>query len=205
MRGDDRGRFLSKIIKEQGDGCWLFQERTTGGGYAQFFAKRKMHGAHRWSYLEFVGPIPEGYVVDHLCKVKNCVRPDHLEAVTAEENQRRRRLTVCWRGHDRTDPANLYVFQSRAHCRACRTENAREARAAREVGEITPRVKPVCKNGHDTTDEANLYTSTVGETSCRPCRTAAANRHKTKNRDKINARRRELRAAKREQVELALF
>lgn len=44
---------------------------------------------HRWVHLRFIGPIPEGYDVDHLCSVRNCVNPDHLEAVTRTENIQR--------------------------------------------------------------------------------------------------------------------
>jgi hypothetical protein len=49
-------------------------------------------GAHRFAYLEFVGPIPDGLVLDHLCRNKKCVNPDHLEPVTNAENLRRGRV-----------------------------------------------------------------------------------------------------------------
>ena len=43
-------------------------------------------GAHRWSYQHHIGPVPEGLVLDHLCRVRHCVNPDHLEPVTSREN-----------------------------------------------------------------------------------------------------------------------
>jgi hypothetical protein len=86
--GDDLARFLSKVNKTET--CWLW----TGGsfteqGYPQFSVNRKNKMAYRWSHEYFIGPIPDGNQVDHLCRNILCVRPEHLEAVTQEENRRR--------------------------------------------------------------------------------------------------------------------
>lgn len=61
--------------------------KTTG--YGQFGDDKKLYYVHRWSYQHFVGPIPEGAHIDHLCNNRRCVRPDHLEAVTQAENNQR--------------------------------------------------------------------------------------------------------------------
>lgn len=79
-------RFAAKVDVRPG-GCWLWSaavDKTTG--YGKFYADGKVVNAHRWAYLNLVGPIPDGYTVDHLCRVRRCVRPSHLEAVTAREN-----------------------------------------------------------------------------------------------------------------------
>lgn len=80
-------RFFSHVQKTET--CWLWTGALVTG-YGSFGGRSKPGPAHRWSYEHFVGPIPEGLWVDHLCRVRNCVRPDHLEPVTPSENQRRR-------------------------------------------------------------------------------------------------------------------
>lgn len=90
-------RFLAKI-EVQGaapGGCWLWTGARAGTGYAYMQRGRRGEGlvrAHRWSYEHFVGPIPEGLDLDHLCRVRHCVAPHHLEPVTRSENLYRKRL-----------------------------------------------------------------------------------------------------------------
>lgn len=70
-------------------GCWLWLGSTMYG-YGRCSHKGKSHQAHRVLYERHKGPIPEGLQIDHLCRNKRCVNPDHLEAVTSVENARRR-------------------------------------------------------------------------------------------------------------------
>ena len=104
---------------------------TQARGYGRFLADRRVHLAHRWSYQAHVADIPSGKVIDHLCRNPSCVNPEHLEAVDQGTNIARglapaavvRRTNRCGRGHDLTDPANVYVWPrqpSQRHCRACR-------------------------------------------------------------------------------------
>lgn len=76
----DRELFFSKVTKTKT--CWLWLRATTYGGF-------RGKSAHRVAYEIVKGPIPDGMVIDHLCMIKNCVNPDHLEAVTQSENMRR--------------------------------------------------------------------------------------------------------------------
>lgn len=84
---------------------------------------------HRVAYEEFKGRIPEGMQVDHLCKVRLCISPAHLEAVTPQENARRRdaEITHCRRaGHEYT-PENTYMDRNGwKSCRACKNEKRRK-------------------------------------------------------------------------------
>lgn len=128
--------FLAKVDKT--GSCWLWTAGLDNHGYGAFNARtnqgrRRTKKAHRWSYEHHVGPIPDGLDLDHLCRVRSCVNPDHLEPVTRGENIRRGDLsdnngrnawTHCPRGHP-YDAANTYVCpQGTRNCRACRHINA---------------------------------------------------------------------------------
>lgn len=77
-------RFWSKVDKT--DSCWLWTGATAGAGYGQLWVGGRRVYVHRFAYEQFVGPIPEGFQIDHLCRIHNCVNPAHLEAVTQREN-----------------------------------------------------------------------------------------------------------------------
>jgi len=80
-------RFFSHI--ELDGSCWAWTGYVSPNGYGQMGDNRRIHYVHRWAYEHFIGPIPEGLVIDHLCRNRRCVNPAHLEPVTAEENWRR--------------------------------------------------------------------------------------------------------------------
>lgn len=119
------------------DECWLWAGTVSGQGYGRIYTGGAQHWAHRVSYEHFVGPIPMGLEIDHLCQTPGCVNPMHLEAVTHAENQLRirQRQTSCRRaGHDWTDPGNVYVRRNgRRYCAECARIDARERWASREA------------------------------------------------------------------------
>jgi len=88
-----RWNFWKKVVHGP-NGCWLWTGSTRRNGYGSTHGRtaygRSVSTAHRWAYEDQIGPIPDGHEIDHLCGVRNCVRPDHLEAVTLQENRRRR-------------------------------------------------------------------------------------------------------------------
>lgn len=142
IRDDPMRRFWSYVQKT--DGCWLWTARLNQSGYGQFAIGGAMPSVHRLSYEALVGPIPDGLQLDHLCRVRNCVRPDHLEPVTAHENMRRGtspfaeniRKEACPRGHEYTDE-NTWLYRGSRYCRECRRTEARERkRRMREASRV---------------------------------------------------------------------
>jgi hypothetical protein len=119
-------RFWRQVAKTP-DGCWEWTGCQQGTGYGRFNAgNNKMVYAHRYAYELLVSPIPEGFEIDHLCRVRHCINPAHLEAVPPIINNHRSlgnaSKTHCPQGHEYT-PENTYI-PPRGHrkraCRACR-------------------------------------------------------------------------------------
>lgn len=81
---------IAKRIVESPGGCWIFTGAKQSRGYGSVgIGNKRTALAHRVAYEALVGPVPEGMTIDHLCEVKACVNPAHLEVVTAAENLRR--------------------------------------------------------------------------------------------------------------------
>ena len=92
--GSVEERFWAKINKNAEGGCWEWTKALHSRGYGQMITgskttKRHNVYAHRFAYETLVGPIPDGLVLDHLCRNPKCVNPAHLEPVTRQENIRR--------------------------------------------------------------------------------------------------------------------
>lgn len=104
--------------------CWLWTGAKQSLGYGTIGGGTDKMLAHH----VLVGKPPKGLEYDHLCRIRNCVRPDHLELVTHAENVRRglrgQLVTHCPKGHAYT-PENTRYWQNRRKCRAC--HRAREA------------------------------------------------------------------------------
>lgn len=130
--------YMDRVIKVD-TGCWLWQNDIYKG-YGRLMCGRKRLLAHRYVYTQVRGEIPSGLTLDHLCRVKNCVNPDHLEAVTTQENTRRATQyywsthTKCPKaGHEYTKDniilrvrhknGERYVARS---CKTCHRDDCRE-------------------------------------------------------------------------------
>lgn len=118
-------RFWAKVDKS-GD-CWLWTSALNNTGYGQFRSAGRLVLAHRWSYESANGPVPNGLVLDHLCRTPACVNPGHLEPVTQDENMRRARRDGCRRGHPW--PEHAYIDpKGRRWCRTCNNNLRRDRR-----------------------------------------------------------------------------
>lgn len=120
-------RFWPKVTFT--DSCWLWNGARTDREYGLFRLVRpkRMIGAHRFAYEQFNGPIPSELTIDHLCRVRYCVNPAHLEVVTRGENVLRgtglsavnARKTHCKRGHAFDEVNTAYSPTGARICRAC--------------------------------------------------------------------------------------
>jgi len=134
MNPNQHQRFMNKIIKT--GNCWEWIGAKQSGGYGSFGIYCEMKLAHRLSYEHWIGKIPEGLQIDHLCRVRHCVNPDHLEPVTNKENVIRgnagkhdnsfnKTKTHCKHGHEFT-PENTYRRpRGSRECRTCGRINGR--------------------------------------------------------------------------------
>jgi hypothetical protein len=138
--GRVRGSAVERITQRTSrtGGCWLWTGVLNRDGYAEIRIEGKYRMAHRVAYEELVGVIPEGLQLDHLCRVRHCVNPEHLEPVTPRVNNLRSESFAaknavkdqCHRGHLFTE-ANTLIYRGKRTCRACnriRAEASRERR-----------------------------------------------------------------------------
>lgn len=139
--GDSRllDRIWAKTRLNAETGCWEWTGKTNERGYGYIQIGRQSRRAHRVAYEAFLGEVPDGLVLDHLCRVRNCMNPAHLEPVSHAENVRRgeapsRRSwklnprSHCPQGHP-YDEANAYIRPNgRRMCRACAQARKRRYR-----------------------------------------------------------------------------
>lgn len=113
-------RFMRLVKVNPGTGCWEWQGYRTPNGYGKLTEGM----AHRtaWKLFRPAQPLAEGFDLHHLCRVRHCVNPDHLQLLTSSEHRGLRRTaeaTHCKHGHEWT-PENTYWFPGPKRVRACR-------------------------------------------------------------------------------------
>lgn len=126
-------RLHRQIKVDPATGCWLWQGRLTPNGYARAMVRpgERERVVHRilWEHAHNE-PIPDGFQGDHLCRVRNCVNPDHQELVTPSENTDRqahanRLKTQCSKGHPFTAENTRIRSDGKRACRTCDAERVR--------------------------------------------------------------------------------
>ena len=144
--------WLLSHVEVADSGCWLWTRPLRPDGYADMSVNSRKVLVHRLAYEELVGPIPVGTVLDHLCRVRHCAAPGHLEAVPQVENVRRgtaaqvaseRMLarTHCKNGHQWSETNTVIYSDGKRHCRACRRAQY-EAKVFPRVPRVYAQRKP---------------------------------------------------------------
>lgn len=126
-------RFWAKARRSSDDDCWNWTAMVAGGGYGQFSVNGKKVPAHRVAYQLEVGAVPDGLVLDHLCRNRLCVNPRHLEPVSNRENILRGEGLAavhaakeqCVRGHE-FDRTIIQYGRERRICTTCVRERGRK-------------------------------------------------------------------------------
>lgn len=157
-------------------GCWIWTglRYPTGYGRTSIGSCRSFY-THRLMYMVYVGVPAAGLHIDHLCRVRECCNPQHLEAVTPRENYRRAPAqistinaskTACIRGHELSGDNVRVDAQGRRTCRACKRLKWHMTK------KIVRKALPTeCTKGHPF-DEANTYYAPSGKRYCRTCKRA---------------------------------
>ena len=144
-------RFESKIAYCPITGCWLWLGYIAPTGYGRISIGGKGFQAHRIIYEAVKGPIPHGLCIDHLCRNRGCVNPDHLEAVTHQVNLVRgfgptgtnARKQVCVNGHPFTPENTGVTYRNNRRCKQC--DRDQHAKRRRQDPSLCERLKEKCR------------------------------------------------------------
>jgi hypothetical protein len=133
-------RLLAKVVIDD-TGCWTFAGARNADGYGILQVAGRARNAFRVAYELLVGPVPDGLVLDHLCRNRACVNPDHLEPVTTRENllrgdtfvARNAAKTHCSHGHPFDEVNTSRDQRGNRECRTCRLQTWAAYRARKRA------------------------------------------------------------------------
>lgn len=153
-RGNTLSERIASKFRIDAKGCWRWTGYVAPSGYARQTwtmpgdGKKRSHSAHRLSYMMFKGDLIDGMEIDHLCRVRDCINPAHLEQVTRRVNTLRSNApsaknavkTRCPKGHPYSGK-NLYTGPNGArYCRICTRENARRYCKRKALAKLAAKV-----------------------------------------------------------------
>jgi hypothetical protein len=185
---------VRRSVSRADSGCWEWNAVRDPQGYGRITRRRKrdrIYLAHRYVYQLMGGELIAGLVLDHLCRVRHCVNPAHLDQVTQAENVRRAwaDYDTCVNGHSLAD---AYMSTGRRDCATCRKAISQRvgaaARARKRALGITDssKFRDHCKHGHEYTPENTRVVRDADgkfmQRSCRTCQSAADKRSKARRR-----------------------
>lgn len=139
---DPVDRFMAKVLPEPNSGCWFWLGCVGAGGYGSYRigsrsnGSRKIAKAHRVAFELFKGKIENGLHIDHLCRNRICVNPDHLRQVTKKENTLcgisfsaiNKKKTHCPSGHSYSGSNVYFDLRGGRACKACHNKRGRGSR-----------------------------------------------------------------------------
>ncbi len=157
-------RFWSKCTLDHHRGCWLWIGRMGRGGYARWTMGQQCWAGHKFAFLRLRGSYDETLELDHLCRVRHCVNPAHLEPVTHTENVRRgvsviaehMKKATCIRGHEFEVLPATSARAGRRLCRVCMNAKATERSLRRHRARIAAGLCGAC-------GKESLVTKTLGQ------------------------------------------
>lgn len=149
-------RFIEQITIAA-SGCWNWNGSNDRDGYARFHKSKNLYKAHRISYEWHKGKIPAGLTIDHLCENKGCVNPEHLEAVTQEENGRRHNAKGYkkWWATLSNEDKDTFV------------ENV--SKKASQVAAVKKLAATHCRRGHEWKPKTTYIVPSTGHRRCNVC------------------------------------
>lgn len=190
--------FWERVDKVDLTGCWLWtghirRDNLYGTWSYSHEGKTKTVYVHRFAYEQLVGPVPDGNVLDHKCRVRFCINPDHLEPTTQQINLERRlnrdggasfqrNKTHCPKGHPYAGDNLAMRKDGKRSCRACEREWTRQYRERNPQPKAEPQTH--CKFGHEFTPENTHIGKQHGQRICKICNRRRVQESRARKRSK---------------------
>lgn len=123
---DELPRYMKRNISPSGEGCWLWNRSKGKDGYGWASYKNKTWLAHRLTFFLINGSLTDGLVIDHLCRRRECVNPDHMEEVTSYENILRSPIGTAGRDRCLACGGELVEHYGQRRCVPCYREYSKQ-------------------------------------------------------------------------------